>query len=954
MTPQNSSVTNGTFAVGSLIRARAREWVVLPGSSEELILARPLGGTEDEVAGIDTILETVSPATFTLPDPTQVGDYRSARLLRDAVRLGFRSSAGPFRSFARINCEPRPYQLVPLLMALKLDPVRLLIADDVGIGKTIEALLIARELLDRGEIARIAVLCPPPLAEQWQAEMRDKFYIDAELVLPSTANRLEKSLMMGESLFDHYPFVVVSTDFIKSERRRGEFLRACPEFVIVDEAHSVAHTLDKRGGKHQRYDLISGLSKDETRHLILVTATPHSGKEQAFRSLLALINPSFADMPEDLSGAENERFRRDLARYLVQRRRADIRAYMDADTPFPEREYLNPEPTYKLSSDYHRLFERVLSYAREIVTEPGTGYRQRIRWWSALALLRSLASSPAAAAATLRARAATTEAESLEAVDEIGQRTVFDLMNDESGEGADAIPGSDISSLETDEGTGQNVRRRLLDMATAADKLQGAQDLKLQGAIQLTRELLKDGYHPILFCRFIPTVDYVTAALRDSLRGVDVVGVTGLLPPAEREDRIAELIQSPKRVLVCTDCLSEGVNLQAGFDAVLHYDLSWNPTRHEQREGRVDRYGQPSPKVKMITYYGVDNQIDGIVLDVLLRKHRAIRDRLGISVPIPGDNSQLVDAIFEGLLLRETASFSAQLLPILDEYLKPNQLALDLNWEKAADQEKRTRTLFAQGSIKVEEVASELSAAHEAIGSGVQVAEFLSDAVRIHGGTVSGTEKLTVNLTETPRGLRESVGTTQFVGRFALPIKDGETYLTRNHPIIEAMASYVMDSALDPVEDSKARRCGVIRTSAVSRRTTVLLVRFRFHLITRTDTSETPLMAEDCRLVAFTGAPDAAEWLDEATADALLTAQPDENIDPEQASDFVGRVVDGFDAIAPYLATLAQKRAETLLAAHRRVRTASKTRGVRYSVEPQLPPDVLGIYVYLPNNNTRR
>ena len=219
------------------------------------------------------------------------------------MRLGFRSSAGPFRSFARINVEPRPYQLVPLLMALKLDPVRLLIADDVGIGKTVEALLIARELLDRGEIQRLAVLCPPQLAEQWQAELREKFYIDAELVLSSTATRLERHLRMGESIFERYPFVVVSTDFIKSERRRDEFLRTAPEFVIVDEAHTVAHTTRAtrwatpapRAGRWRWL-------KTSNRHLVLVTATPHSGKEEAFRSLLALLNPDFADLPEDLSG----------------------------------------------------------------------------------------------------------------------------------------------------------------------------------------------------------------------------------------------------------------------------------------------------------------------------------------------------------------------------------------------------------------------------------------------------------------------------------------------------------------------------------------------------------------------------------------------------------------------------------------------------------------------------
>ncbi|MCA9036911.1 MAG: hypothetical protein KDA91_17370, partial [Planctomycetaceae bacterium] len=167
-----------SFTVGTLVRARGREWVVLPESKDDFLVVRPLGGTDAEVAGIDTELETVAPASFELPNPARLGDFQSCRMLRDAIRLGFRSSAGPFRSFGKIAVEPRPYQLVPLLMALKLDPIRLLIADDVGIGKTVESLLIARELLDRAEVQRMAVLCPPHLAEQWQDELRDKFHID--------------------------------------------------------------------------------------------------------------------------------------------------------------------------------------------------------------------------------------------------------------------------------------------------------------------------------------------------------------------------------------------------------------------------------------------------------------------------------------------------------------------------------------------------------------------------------------------------------------------------------------------------------------------------------------------------------------------------------------------------------------------------------------------------------
>jgi len=939
-----------SFAVGSLVRARGREWVVLPESKEDLLVLRPLGGSDEEVAGIYLPLERVEPASFPLPDPSQLGDYRSCQVLRDALRLGFRSSAGPFRSIAHIAVEPRPYQLVPLLMALKLDPVRLLIADDVGIGKTIEAALIVRELIDRGEVERFAVLCPPQIAEQWQAELRDKFHLDAELVLPGTVMRLERTCRLGQSIFERYPYVIVSTDFIKSDRRRDDFLRAAPELIVVDEAHTCVWPEDGRGTRtrHQRYQLVKGLAADPNRHLLLVTATPHSGKEEAFRALLALLHPDFAHLPDDLSGPANEHHRRRLAAHFVQRRRGDIRRYLKADTPFPERE--EAEETYKLSPEYKQLFQKVLDYVRETVTDPQAAVtvpRQRVRWWSALALLRSMASSPAAAAATLRTRAANADAHTAEEADTIGRRTVLDLVEEEAGEGMDVTPGSDPGE-DADE-TGP-LRSRLLAMAREAEALQGAGDVKLQKVIPLVERLLRDGFHPILFCRFIPTAEYVAAALRDKLKGVEVVAITGTLPPSEREERVNQLAQAAKRVLVCTDCLSEGINLQHYFNAVIHYDLSWNPTRHEQREGRVDRYGQPSPKVRVLTYYGTDNQIDGIVLDVLLRKHRAIRNSLGISMPLPMDSEQVLQAVFEGMLLRGRKVEQGALF---DDYFGPEEGSWYQQWEASAQREKRSRTMFAQETIKVEEVMREVEAARDAIGSGVHVADFLRTALMAHRATVQGTDPVQVDLTEAPRALRDALEVPdrfpdRFSARFELPVEPGQLYLVRTHPLVERLANYVLNAALDPLLKGVARRCGVIRTNRVTRRTTVLLLRLRFHIVTRLGDRERPLLAEDVQLLAFAGAPDHAEWLPPDQIEPLLSAQPEANVAPDQAAHFLQRVLEGFDALRPYLEQTARRRGEELLDAHRRVRTASHAKGISHRVEPQLPPDVLGIYVYLP------
>jgi hypothetical protein len=134
----------------------------------------------------------------------------------------------------------------------------------------------------------------------------------------------------------------------------------------------------------------------------------------------------------------------------------------------------------------------------------------------------------------------------------------------------------------------------------------------------------------------------------------------------------------------------------------------------------------------------------------------------------------------------------------------------------------------------------------------------------------------------------------------------------------------------------------------VERRTTLLLLRFRYHIIATRGGQEKPLLAEDCQVLAYAGSPQNPEWLDSISAEKLLSASPDQNINPDQASNFIRTVEEGFDIILPHLNEVALTRGKELLDAHQRVRRASKMRSVDYRVEPQLPPDVLGIYVYLP------
>ncbi|MER6213691.1 helicase-related protein [Streptomyces sp. NPDC001674] len=966
-----------TYTAGSLVTARGREWVVLPESQADLLVLRPLGGSDDDIAAVFPAFEKVTGAEFAAPEPSDLGDQRAAGLLRTALRVGFRSGAGPFRSLAGIAVEPRAYQLVPLLMALRQQTVRMLISDDVGIGKTVEAGLIASELLAQGEATGLAVLCSPALAEQWQQELRTKFGIDAELVLSSTVSRLERGLDLGQSLFDRYPHVIVSTDFIKSPRHRDDFVRHCPDLVIVDEAHTCVAAEDTASGAQNqlRYELLRRVAEDAERHLVLVTATPHSGKESAFRNLLGLVKPELAEV-----NLESEAGRKLLAQHFVARKRADVRQYLTKEdgltddslaerTAFPSDRYFKDE-TYKLSPAYRALLDDAIAYASERVEAAGNqGKREaRIAWWSAIALLRSLVSSPRAAAQTLRTRSAAAIAASAEEADRLGAPLNSDAADSDALEGMDVAPGA-----ETD-GAGD----RLSDLAERAAALEGVgDDLKLKALIKHLKALLADGYHPIVFCRYIPTAEYLEAELgagetedgkkkRSPLGANTVVkAVTGTLSPQQRVQRIEELAaeagtdKAARRVLIATDCLSEGVNLQHYFDAVLHYDLAWNPTRHDQREGRVDRYGQKRDEVRVITLYGDDNGIDGKVLEVLIKKHRQIKKDLGISVSVPDELSTgVTDAIVEWLLMRgrddQDALFSA-------DAFKVSTAKLDSDWNSAAEREKASRSRFAQRSIHPQEVAREVAAVREALGGAGEVDTFVRESLHALGAVIRGAgEDFTAQVGGTPAGLRDAlapvVGAEVIEKDRPIPFRTdpavsrGEAALVRTDPVVGALAAHILNAALDTQADGArpARRCGVVTTDAVTTRTTLLLVRYRFHLTLPSRTGDKQLVAEDARLLAFQGSPKNAVWLPPEEALALLDATATQNTDAYFGERTMTRILGQLPDASDHLAAYGDELAAELDASHRRVRAASGEIVRGLTVTAQKPADILGAYVYLP------
>lgn len=933
------------FYPGSLVSARGREWIVLPESSADTLHLRPLGGGEKDESLIYLPLERepVEPATFPWPRVDQARNHAASQLLMDALQLKLRNGAGPFRSFGNIAVEPRAYQLVPLLMAMKLATVRLLVADDVGIGKTIEGALIARELLDRGEIQRMTVLCPPHLCEQWQRELVERFHIHAVVVRSATAARLERDLPPGSSVFDAHPFTVVSLDYIKSERRREAFQRFCPEFVIVDEAHTCT-----QGGqaRQQRYQLLKGLAEDTNRHIVLLTATPHSGDEEAFFNLLGLLKPEFTQLKDLPPGARAD-LRDDLSRHFVQRRRPDISEWQDASM-FPDRK--TAEITYRLTGPWGQLFNDVLDYARELVERTeGKGLReQRMGWWAALALLRCISSSPAAAVNALRTRL-----DGATNPEELDNRTLEDIeaqAGDRVLDGLDdALSADDIEPAAQTEDT-----ERLRQLIVSAEELAGAaNDPKLAKLQDHLVQLLKDGFLPVVFCRYIATAHYLADFLRTKFKDTTIKAVTGELTPGEREAAVEELGTSDKRILVATDCLSEGINLQHLFTAVVHYDLSWNPTRHEQREGRVDRFGQKAREVRSTMLYGEDNAVDGAVLQVILRKAESIRKELGVLVPMPDDQGKLTQALLNAVLLRKNRQVGNTAQATFD-FGEPAR-DIDTAWQSAREKAAKNRSIFAQRRIKPEDVLPEWRKSAAVLGGEDDVERFVSRAATKLGVPLESYKQHSkLYLGQFPTNIKERLAADGLVGTlhidFHQPAAQGSMFIHRTHPLVVALADNLLERALasgtDTSDADAVARAGAAFVANVQLKTTVLLLRLR-HQLTVTRGDQTRLMlCEETVAVAVSGANGLAE-LSPPDARALLGSEAVRNMPAVIRDRQLQQALDTLPSWEPQLEAVARERAQTLLQDHRRVREAAEAKG-SYQVTSSLPVDVMGVYVLVP------
>jgi superfamily II DNA or RNA helicase len=948
-------MTNFDFKPGSLVTLRNRPWMVLPSEDTDLILLKPLGGSDEEITGVYLPLanQADKPQTYNFIKPAEkdLGDFSSAKLLYNASRLSFRNAAGPFRCLGKLSFRPRSYQMVPLIMALKQQTTRLLIADDVGVGKTIEALLVAKELYERKEIKRFAIVCLPHLCDQWQDEMKNKFGIEAVIIRSGTATALERQIRIHENVFRAFPFQIISIDYIKSGIKRQVFIDHCPELIMVDEAHTCAKPAGANNSQQLRFHLLNDISKKEKQHIVLLTATPHSGKQAEFQSLLGLLKPEFEKI-DILTSTVSER--KEIAKHFIQRRRGDVLIWLDEETKFPKRNSIDKD--FEIGKEYAEVFNDILSYAREIVTQNvGDGRKQRYNYWDALALLRGVMSSPAAGISMLVKKAQKKKISDDE--DELTENSAeSESVMDEDFSNDDNLPLSVLGKAST---INDSESKRLLGYAKRMEGLFGIEhDQKAKEALIQIKTFIERGYNPIVFCRYIHTANYLGEILKANLKGKNfkdlrIEIVTSELNDELRREKITEMNSSERRLLIATDCLSEGINLQEGFNALLHYDLPWNPNRLEQREGRIDRFGQRAETVEVALLYGSNNPIDGVVLEVLLRKAREIRNSLGISVPFPENSASVMEAVTNAILLKPSVSVkqvSHQLSMFEAEEIQAEKNKVAKAFDEAEKREIASRSIFAKNAIKANDIEGDLKEVDEAIGDVKAVEQFVIDSLRFMGIQVDEKkEGYKIYTTNIPQRLRDLLTTKNEIQiSFKSPTPVGYKYIGRNHPFTEHLSQHIINNALQATTN-KAARASVLRSSSIKQKT--VLFQLRVRNVIAEQPSNKQIVAEEIWLWGYEGEVTQKHFLNKEDAlNLLMNTKATQNIEDAEKNYWLNDEMEWVNDEKLFKAQtddVAIERAVHLVDCHMRFRKlVSSSKYV--PVKPVLPMDVLGVYILLP------
>jgi len=622
--------------------------------------------------------------------------------------------ASPF--FGAIQVED--FQLVPVLKALRMPRVALLLADDVGLGKTIEAGLILTELIIRRRVRRILIVCPASLRSQWKQEMRDKFSIHFDVVDRNQTHALRKRLGMDANPWRSLSRSITSYDYLKQPDVLEEFRAASRpadgsahlpwDLLIVDEAHNLSPA---PYGEDSNVSRMLGQLGPLFEHKLFLTATPHNGHTRSFSGLLETLDPVRFSRTGELSPAERTR----IEQVLVRRLKREINA---VTTPprFCERTLqalrldLKPQERALSSAfqDFRKKVRSLIAKAKRTDQLAG-GFAVEIlgkrllscpvafadSW---LRYQEGLAATEAAEAEEVRAaeRAAQEEtADDREAESRTAHaaRTVGAWLKPLAGKLKDEISGVDAALT----------RLGLKKEKTPPAQLDSASDARFEALRKWIDDHLRagprgwrDDERMVIFTEYKTTLDYLERRLRSLYPEAGAIRVLfGGMDETER-DEIKAAFNDPRdavRILVATDAAAEGLNLQETARFLLHYDVPWNPARLEQRNGRLDRHGQARDVV--VHHFVTDDDADVSFLAHVVEKVEAIRDDLGST----GD-------VFDAAIQRRLIAGEA------DELVKRE---LDLKIEQV----KGRASVPRDGTIRIE--AGEEAARLRALGAEIDL-----------------------------------------------------------------------------------------------------------------------------------------------------------------------------------------------------------------------------------------
>jgi superfamily II DNA or RNA helicase len=726
---------------GQIVRVRSRHWTV--GDVERSTLAREVAGLRraqhlvtlrafDEDAAPDETLRVIWEIEIDarvvdrgeLPRAEHFDDPTIFDAFLDAVRWGATARIDTERSLEllapfRSGIDIDSYQLEPVARALRMPRVALLIADDVGLGKTIEAGLVAQELALRYRARRMLILAPADLVVQWQDEMRTKFGLRFDVVNREYIKALRRERGPYVNPFEASNRIIVSYDWLKDERWLRRFRETLPgphesqfprrwDLLILDEAHNVAPSGRGRYAKETLRTRMVREIAPQCEHRLFLTATPHNGYDESFSGLLEILDESrFAravvPSPDELSAV------------MVRRMKTDIPPAADGTPRFPTRrvEAIPFEPSkdevaaYDVLSEYVALLQRESSSAQSTAAD-----------FVGILLKKRFLSSPAAFLATVRqhraSRSAVKKVTSVDQrllrdrIDELDNGFETDAEAEDATADADAVASRGLPLLSPD---ADELLGRLEEFAELAT---GRPDSRAAALIELIERELRPGGNwgqerLIVFTEYRATQMWLfeLLAARGLTKGNRVSCLFGGMPRDEREaikhEFQAPLDKSPVRILLATDAASEGINLQNHCAWIVHMEIPWNPNRLEQRNGRVDRRGQARPEV-LIQHFAPRALTDAsgsvsTTLDVDIRiltkaveKIERIRTRLGTAGTVLSE--QIQDAILgkrkeldtlpeevgdpvEGIIRRERdlSAKLADLVAQLDEYRR--ELHLD-------------------------------------------------------------------------------------------------------------------------------------------------------------------------------------------------------------------------------------------------------------------------------------